>query len=158
MMDGSIQSQIVQFNLLFKRYDDIYRRAAKQFDMPELTLWILYALREKPDCTQKDLTDLLLQPKQSIHAALKTLIADGYVVLEHPEHNRLSKFIRLTDAGAALAGDTADRIVQAEQSAFLTLTEGERETILSLFDRLCAAMQEALRHIEHEVHTPGETA
>jgi len=60
MMDGSIQSQIVQFNLLFKRYDDIYRRAAKQFDMPELTLWILYALREKPDCTQKDLTDLLL--------------------------------------------------------------------------------------------------
>ena len=60
MMDGSIQSQIVQFNLLFKRYDDIYRRAAKQFDMPELTLWILYALREKPDCTQKDLTDLTL--------------------------------------------------------------------------------------------------
>ena len=60
-MDNSVQRQIVQFNLLFKRYDDIYRSAAKKFDMPELSLWILYTLREKQDCTQKDLVDLLLQ-------------------------------------------------------------------------------------------------
>ena len=50
IMDESVQRQIVQFNFLFKQYDDIYRSAAKKFDIPELALWILYALREKPDC------------------------------------------------------------------------------------------------------------
>ena len=86
-MDSSVQQQIIRFNLLFKRYDDIYRSAAKKFDMPELSLWILYTLREKSECTQKDLVDLLLQPKQSIHTALKALVRDGYVVLECPENN-----------------------------------------------------------------------
>ena len=44
-MGERVQRQIVQFNLLFKQYDDIYRSAAKKFDMPELALWILYVLR-----------------------------------------------------------------------------------------------------------------
>ena len=61
-MEKSVQEQIVRFNRLFKRYDDIYRSAAKKFDMPELALWILYTLREKDECTQKDLVDMLLQP------------------------------------------------------------------------------------------------
>ena len=57
-MGERVQRQIVQFNLLFKQYDDIYRSAAKKFDMPELALWILYVLRGKPDCTQKDLVEI----------------------------------------------------------------------------------------------------
>lgn len=55
VMHQKVQQQIVQFNLLFKRYGDIYRSTTKKFDMPDLALWILYALREKPDCTQNDI-------------------------------------------------------------------------------------------------------
>lgn len=139
-MDNSVQRQIVQFNLLFKRYDDIYRSAAKKFDMPELSLWILYTLREKQDCTQKDLVDLLLQPKQSIHTALKGLVNDGYVILESQEHDRRSKHIHLTDKGISLAQNTADQIVQAENKAFSALTDEERKTFLYQFDRLTSAL------------------
>lgn len=139
-MDNSVQRQIVQFNLLFKRYDDIYRSAAKKFDMPELSLWILYTLREKQDCTQKDLVDLLLQPKQSIHTALKGLVNDGYVILESQERDRRSKHIHLTDKGISLAQNTADQIVQAENKAFSALTDEERKTLLYQFDRLTSAL------------------
>ena len=139
-MDNSVQRQIVQFNLLFKRYDDIYRSAAKKFDMPELSLWILYTLREKQDCTQKDLVDLLLQPKQSIHTALKGLVNDGYVILESQERDRRSKHINLTDKGISLAQNTADQIVQAENKAFSALTDEERKTFLYQFDRLTSAL------------------
>ena len=149
-MDQKVQHQIVQFNLLFKRYDDIYRSAAKKFDMPELALWVLYALREKPDCTQKDLVDLLLQPKQSIHTALKGLINDGYVVLENQKIDRRSKLIRLTERGTSLAENSADQIVQAENRAFLTLTAEERKTILRLFEQLTNEMQNEMQKI------PGE--
>lgn len=139
-MDNSVQRQIVQFNLLFKRYDDIYRSAAKKFDMPELSLWILYTLREKQDCTQKDLVDLLLQPKQSIHTALKGLVNDGYVILESQERDRRSKHIHLTEKGISLAQNTADQIVQAENKAFSALTDEERKTFLYQFDRLTSAL------------------
>ena len=139
-MDESVQRQIVQFNFLFKQYDDIYRSAAKKFDMPELALWILYALREKPDCTQKDLVDMLLHPKQSIHTALKGLVNDGYVVLECLEDNHRSKHIHLTEKGINLAKSTADQIIQAENRAFSTLTDEERKTVLHLFNQLSSAL------------------
>ena len=146
-MEKSVQEQIVQFNRLFKRYDDIYRSAAKKFDMPELALWILYTLREQDECTQKDLVDMLLQPKQSIHSALRTLVKDGYVALEYLENNRRSKYIRLTEKGAALAKDTADKIVCAEQNAFLSLTAEERRTILNLFEHLTSALYKEMQGI-----------
>lgn len=146
-MNNKVQQQIVQFNLLFKQYDDLYRSAAQKFDMPELALWILYTLREKSNCTQKDLVDLLLHPKQSIHAALKTLIKDGYVMLEYMENNRRNKYIRLTDAGVVLAEQTADQIVYAENNAFLSLTNEERESILHLFGRLSDALQREMNKI-----------
>ena len=143
-----VQKQIIHFNRLFKQYDDIYRSAAKKFDMPELTLWILYVLCEQSQCTQKDLVDLLLQPKQSIHSALKTMLKDGYVVLECSGDNRKNKYIRLTDKGRRLAENTADQIVRAENSAFLTLTAGERQTILELFERLTSSLRWEVQRIE----------
>lgn len=147
-MTDCVQQQIIQFNLIFKRYDDIYRRAARKFDIPELALWILYVLRENPECTQKDLVDILLQSKQSIHSALKSLIKDGYVELECSEKNNRSKQIHLTKTGIALAENTADKIVRAENIAFKSLSDSERNEILNLFERLTSALQKEMRHIQ----------
>lgn len=147
-MKNDVQNQIIKFNLLFKQYDDIYRSAARNFDMPELALWILYVLREKEKCTQKDLGDMLLQPKQSIHSALRTLAADEYVILKCSETNRKNKDIHLTEKGTALAENTADKIVYAERKAFLTLTDKERETILNLFEQLSSALREEMQKID----------
>ena len=116
--------------------------------MPEVALWILYVLREKSKCTQKDLVDLLLQPKQSIHSALRTLVKDGYVLSEYTKNNRKSKYIQLTDKGIALAKNTADQIVQAENTAFLALTDSERKTFIKLFEHLTSALREEMRKVK----------
>lgn len=147
-MARTVQQQIVQFNRIFKRYDDAYRKAARYFDMPELSLWILYVMRENPLCTQKDIGDLLLQSKQSIHSALKTLEKEGYVVLEYAENNRRNKYIHLTEKGITLAENTADKIVHAENIAFMTLTDTERETILSLFERVTSSLRKEMQKIK----------
>jgi len=147
-MKSKVQEQILQFNRIFKRYDDIYRQAARKFEIPELALWVLYALREQPGCTQKDLVDLLLQSKQSIHTALRSLVRDGYVRLEYSEENRKSKHIHLTEAGKKLSASTADKIVCAENIAFLSLSDSERETILLLFERLTSAIQKEMQAVE----------
>lgn len=147
-MENNVQQQIVQFNRIFKRYDDAYRKVARNFDMPELALWILYVVRENPVCTQKDVVDLLLHPKQSIHSALKTLEQDGYVTMDYAENNRKNKYIHLTDKGIALAENTADKIVRAENQAFLALTDTERETILCLFERVTSSLREEMEKIK----------
>ncbi len=147
-MESDVQSQIVQFNRIFKRYDELYRKAARNFDMPELALWIVYAVRENPVCTQKDIVDLLLQPKQSIHSALKTLEKEGYVALEFAQNNRRNKYIHLTEKGIALAENTADKIVCAEKLAFLSLTDAERETVLRLFERLTSSLRKEMQKIK----------
>ena len=146
-MRTDILSQIMKFNAIFKRYEGIYRAAARKFDIPELTLWILYVLREDTRCTQKDLTKQLLQPKQSVHSALKTLEKDGYVELKYPENNRKSKYIYLTEKGASLAEDTVDKIIDAEISEFASLPYGERQTLLRLFDRLVNSLDGEIRKL-----------
>lgn len=138
---------VVQLNRIFKRYDDIYRRAARKFNLPELSLWILYALRENAECTQKDLVEQLLQSKQSIHSALKTLVQDGYVELEYQDNNHRSKYIRLTEKGSTLAEGTADKIVEAEHKAFLRLANEERVMILELLGRLTSVMNAEMEKI-----------
>lgn len=150
-MDSNINGQILKFNLLFKKYDYIYRRAARKFEMCELELLILYVMRNfiplKSRCTQKDLTDILLHPKQSINSALKSLVQKGYAELTLADKNTRVKYIYLTDKGISVAERTADLLIRTEKEAFLSLSEKERCELLSLFGKLTAAMEEQMDKI-----------
>ena len=147
-MENNIQNQIVQFNRMYKAYDDIYQNAAKKFNMPKLALWIIYVLRQNSVCTQKDLVEQLYYPKQSLNSALKSLEEKGYVVLELSENDRRSKPIRLTEKGIAFAKDTVDKIIQAENDAFAKLDDSERKTLFDLFDRLSSVLREEMGKVE----------
>lgn len=146
-MSNLLQKQIFEFNRLVKAYDDIYRRAARQFDLPELALWVLYVVYQKPDCTQRDIVDIICRPKQSVSSVLRTLLADDCIVFECGRADRRCKQIRLTEKGRRLAQTTAAAIVEAEQRAFSALSEEERAAMLKLFRRLNSAMDEEMRGI-----------
>ena len=145
-MKNNLEQQILEFNLLYKRYDNIYRRAARKFDMCELEFMILYVLRsfnpEKSRCAQKDLSQILMHPKQSINSALKSLLQKGLVRLTPSSDNQRVKYIYLTEKGMQLAERTADILIGAERKAFCSMTEEERETLLSLFGKLTGLIDE----------------
>ena len=144
----TLPEQITQFNRMFKSYDDIYRQAAHRFRLPELSLWILYVLREIPDCTQKDLTDILLYSKQSVQSALRRLQDEELVVLRTDPADRRSKRIQITQKGEKISRDTADRIVQAEKTAFGQLSSDEREQLLCLFEKLSSAVRTEMEKLQ----------
>lgn len=150
-MDEQVQQQVLDFERVFRRYDDIYRSAARAFDIPELALWVLYAIHLVPDCTQKDIAAIVFHPKQSIHSALKQLVADGYIRTECPAHDRRQKVLRLTDKGEQLAAQTADLLIDAERRVFQSFPEEERNSFMQFFHRLTAAMDEELRSIAASV-------
>ena len=147
-MKSIVPQQILQFNQMYKEYNDIYQQAARNFDMPTVSFWLIYVLRQKNVCTQKDFMEQLYYPKQTINSALKLLEKRGYVTLERSEADRRSKLIHLTETGLAFARDTADKIIRAENAAFARLTESERDTFLSLFERLSAVLHDEMQTVE----------
>lgn len=140
MKDEQLSEQIFHINRLVKQYDEIYRRTARIYDIPELALWILYVARQKDACTQKDVVDTVLHPRQSVHSALHCLVQKGYVILEPDGKDRRSRRIRLTEEGRAVAERTADCVLEAEQRAFLKLTAEERSRFEELFCKLADAL------------------
>ena len=95
----------------------------------------------------EELVEQLLHPKQSINSALRTLEEDGYVVLEPIEDDHRCKRICLMEKGSILAEDAADEIVRAENLAFSSLTDSEREMFLNTFERLSSALNKEMQKL-----------
>lgn len=136
-----MNEEVMRFNSLLREYEEVYRDIARRYAMPELSLWVLYVLCRKADCTQKDIADQIMRSKQSINSAIKYLVSKGFVTLDAAEGNRKEKHIRLTDAGHALAKKTAWLVVEAEDRAFKSLGDEGRRQFLSLFDALVSALK-----------------
>lgn len=92
-MENKVQHQIVQFNNMYKSYDDAYQNAARNFAVPKVAFWLIYVLRQNSVCTQKDFMEQLYYPKQTVNSALKSLEEKGYVDLSLIN----SAFLRVCD-------------------------------------------------------------
>ena len=131
-----MHEQIIRFNRIFKRLDDLYRQAARGSGVSECALWILYALRESDETlTQRMLCQRLMQPKQSINTALKKMEADGWILLTPDACDHRSKTISLTQEGLAAAQKTADPILAAESRALASFSSAETEGCFLLLAR-----------------------
>ena len=145
-----ISQWLTRYNALSKENDNLYRDMVRKLGGSECALWILYTLRaEKPPVTQKIICDLLRVPKQTVNSAMKMLESEGYLRLE-PGPDRRSKQAVLTEKGERLARGSADKIILAEEAAFRSMTESEREMFLILMGRFVRALREEIREIQWE--------
>lgn len=141
MQNETTQSEIIRFNIILKRYDQIYRNAAKNFGLPYLSFLALYVICQKGECTQKDIAEQIMLSKQSINSAVKSLEESKDITFFQTSENKKEKLIRLTKKGKALAKKTVIKVLEAENKAFDTLTQSERENFLELFERVMEAMK-----------------
>ena len=71
-MERDAKRMLLEYNKETKRLDDLYRCAAKQCGISECAFWILYTLRaEERQFTQAEICEFLIEPKQTVHSALK---------------------------------------------------------------------------------------
>lgn len=143
-----ISGELAEYNRILRENDGIYRHAARAFGLSDCALWILYVLRtETAPITQSGICDILYQPKQTVNSALKKMEEDGLLTFICTRGQR-SKPIRLTEKGALLAAETADRIIQAEQDAFFSLSGEERETFLRVWRKYTAQLKKTVQHMK----------
>lgn len=131
-----ISPSLRDYNHLFLESDHMYHEIAKGMGLSDCALWILYTLRtEDAPLSPTALGELLCYAKQTLHSALKTLEADGFIRLS-PAPDKRRKQILLTEEGLRLMQRTVDRLIDAEDSAFHALTLQEQMALLVLLRKL----------------------
>ena len=92
-----MKKRLLEFNNIVKENDDIYRCAARSLGLSDSVFWILYTFRmEKEELTLREICNVLYQPKQTVHSALKKMEKDGYIRAEEGMDDRRSKGLKLT--------------------------------------------------------------
>ena len=131
-MKNVMTDPLKEFNQLYKKMDEIYHSYAKQLNISDMVLWLLYSLYESSRAyTQRELCSDWHYPPQTINSALKSLEKQGIIVLRHSAGNLKNKQIVLTEQGAAYVQRVIYPLVAAERRTFQSMKEEEREALLS---------------------------
>lgn len=149
-MSSLTEKQMMEFNVLWKEQDDIYRGIAKALGLNDSVFWILYCLRNYGEnVTQSFMCSMMLEPKQTINTALKKMESDGLIAFSG-SGDRRSKYITLTEKGKSLAETTVDRAITAERSAMEMMTGEEQRQFLGLFRKYNNCLKEKIGEIKNE--------
>ena len=112
--------------------NEAYEQWAKQQGLTANTLFVLYAIYERPeDCTQRVISERLLLPKQTVNTILDGLEKKGLLYREPSETDKRSKLVRLTAEGKAYADDLLGALAEAESAALAEMTEAQRQAFTS---------------------------
>lgn len=130
---GIEREHLSEYNGLIKENDELYRNAARAMGLSDCAFWIFYLLWEcDTELTQSDICSAIYVPKQTVNSSLKKLEESGYLRLVEG-NDRRSKLVHLTQKGTALAAETVDRVLTAEQQAMGGMTAEEQTVFLRLF-------------------------
>lgn len=127
------QPSIVAVYQLYHESDEIYHIYARQHDLSDTALAILYSLHDQTTpYTQRALCAEWHIPPQTLNSILKGLEKKGLVSLTPDPSNRRSKQVALTEHGTSLAEQVIAPLKAAEERVFNQLSPQEQETLLML--------------------------
>ena len=74
--------QLIEFNHIYKEFNDVYREAATKVGLSLSGFDILYAICEMGDgCLQRDISQMCCIPKQTVNSSIRKLEQDRYCLL-----------------------------------------------------------------------------
>lgn len=121
-------------------YEDYARKSGISYN----SLYILNAIEQTENCTQKLICEKTLLPKQTVNNVISAFYKSGYIeLLELPENRRI-KTIHLTEKGMEYADTLIPHIHQADQRAMQTLTEEQQDTLLRLIGIYVSAFRKEM--------------
>lgn len=121
-------------------YEDYARKAGISYN----SLYILNAIQQTRDCTQKQICEKTLLPKQTVNNVVTAFYKRGYIELREFPENRRVKTIHLTPEGEQYAAALIPHIHQADKLAMGALTGEQQDTLLSLMDIYVSAFRKEM--------------
>ena len=121
-------------------YEDYARKSGVSYN----SLYILNAIFYTENCTQKQICEATLLPKQTVNNVITGFLKSGYIELHELPENRRIKTIHLTEEGMRYADTLIPHIHQADQAAMKVLTEEQQDTLLQLMELYVATFRKEM--------------
>ena len=119
------------FFQIMQSMDNIYEEYARKNDLTYMSMYILETIYDRKKCTQKDISEMTLYPKQTVNMVIRTFLKREWICFEETGDKR-SKYVKLTDLGESFAKRVIKPFWECAECAFAELEEEERELMLSL--------------------------
>ena len=130
MDDTQIDRCAEQFCTAWQGLIHIYEDYARTVNVPYTTLYVLSLIAQTEGCTQKDICERSLTPKQTVNTIITGLYNQQMVELRQTAEDRRVKTVHLTEKGRAFAAGVLPQIRQAEHDAMASLTDEQRRALL----------------------------
>ena len=115
--------------------NEAYEQWAKKWGLTSNTLFVLYAIHERPqECTQRYICERLLLPKQTINTILAGLEKKGLIFREIALTDKRNKLVRLTGAGEQYTKILLKALAEAEGAALEAMSLEQRQAFITTSD------------------------
>lgn len=121
-------------------YEDYARKAGVSYN----SLYILSAIYQSENCTQKQICEITLLPKQTVNNVITSFYKNGYIGLCELPENRRIKVIHLTEAGRQYAEALLPRIHTSNLRAMEALTDEEQNALLHTMNQYVAVFRKEM--------------
>jgi MarR family 2-MHQ and catechol resistance regulon transcriptional repressor len=130
----------------YYRIDYLYYEWAADHGIQDTTMFVLHEIyMEKDECTQKQVTENLGYPKQTVSFIMNKLEQQGFITREKSPHDQRNNIVKLTESGKKYTDKLIKEMKQAEIEAYQSMTEDERIMVTEGLKTLADALEKSFR-------------
>ncbi len=133
--------EIEKLDEIMHRVDRVYDRYARSIGSSNSALYLLSIVYHRGSCTQRELTEFMMLPKQTVNSIVKEYEQQGILELSVSEQDRRQRSLHLTAAGLETARRYIPAILRAEERAMEQFTPEERIQLLDLLERYAGKLE-----------------
>lgn len=114
-----------EFGKLVYRIDGFYAEYAKRSGVKSNLLWVLYALNDGNEHSQKEICDSWDLPRTTVNTIVKELEEEGYVSLKQIKGEKRELSLSLTEKGKEYADGILKDLYVIERNAYKKLKDSD---------------------------------
>ena len=143
-MDQQTKELWDQINRAIIKFRGVYASWSKKHEISYNEMLVFYTIRDNGFCTQKQICDSYLLPRQTMNHVFAKLCADGIIEVSSAHSIGREKAFILTDRGRAYAAPLIDSLNRIEEKAIEMMGEARIRAMTDLVQEFDFALNTAL--------------
>ena len=143
-MDHQTKELWDQITRAIIKYRGIYAAWSKQHDISYNEMLVFYTIRDNGFCTQKQICDSYLLPRQTMNHVFAKLYADGIIEVSAGHSIGREKAFVLTEQGRAYAAPLIESLNRMEEKAVALMGNEQLRAMKELVQTFDFALNTAL--------------
>lgn len=133
-MNKESKELLIKINQAIIKFRNIYSKWSKFHNISYNEMLVLYSIRDDGYCTQKQIVNNYLLPKQTINNVFNSMINRNILCLDNKKSYRKEKAYVLTKEGEEYANNLIKSINIIEENAIKTMGKDKINTMITLIN------------------------